>query len=427
MSDVDNLHEYLKRHPRLPSPGLVPGLVTPAVVIGLCKHGLYLTRNFARHGVPVIAIASDLSPPSARTRYGHKIRCDDINGLPLIATLNSLKQHVPLGTPIFPTNDKIVDTLLAHYEALSSHFRLPFPNSDLVTRLKDKVVLDQLATQGGLPVPQSHSIRSLEDLARHQEAILFPVAVKPTLPMSSFKSRRCETFGELKAQVETSAALGEPLIVQEWIDGDDRAIMFGAYYIGRDGACLTEYAGRKLMSYPPVTGHAAATESSDIGYRLAEGLKFLQDTGYWGLCSIEYKGMSPERAKFIEVTVGRCDWWIMCCGINGVDIPMAAYNDLAEARIPFSNSQTSQFVWHDIDHSLPVLIENVISGRWSLREALIFLMRPKKDSVFDLHDICPFLCSLGYYFVRVLTKSVSVLIKPIKNLLGKSKISQDFC
>ena len=416
MSDIVSLRDYLSRHSRPHSTDQSRGLVTPAIVIGLCKHGLYLTRNFARHGIPVIAIASDLSAPSARTRYGHKILCEDVNSLPLIATLNSLKQHLPLGTPVFPTNDKMVDTLLAHYALLSPHFRLPFPDGDLVTRLKDKTVLDQLATQAGLPVPQRYSIHGTEDLSKHQMAIQFPVAVKPTLPMSSFKSLRCDTFSALQAQVAASAALSEPLIIQEWIEGDDRAIMFGAYYIGQNGVCLAEYAGRKLMSYPPLTGHAAATESSDIGYRLAEGIKFLQGQGYWGLCSIEYKGLSPERAKFIEVTVGRCDWWIMCCGINGVDIPMAAYNDLVEAHIPFSNTQLSKFVWHDIDHSLPVLIENVVRGRWSLRETVKFLARPKKDAVFDLCDIRPFLHSLRYYFVRVLAKPLGMLIKPIKNL-----------
>lgn len=408
-----NLREYLNNHPRPTTMRLSSGDVLPVVVIGLCKHGLYLTRNFSRQGVPVIAIASDLHAPSARTRYGYKIPCEDPNGPPLVATLKSLESILPRGTPIFPTNDKMVDVLIAHYNELTPHYRLPFPDGDLVARLKDKAILDQLAAQAGLPVPHSHLLNGLEDLAKHQDIIRFPVAVKPTLPMSSFKSRRCDSLAELQAQVVASAMLGEPLIVQEWIEGDDRAIMFGAYYIGQDGRCHAQYAGRKIMSYPPVTGHAAATESSDIGARLAEGAKFLHGLGYWGLCSIEYKGANPVHAKFIEVTVGRCDWWIMCCSINGVDIPMAAYTDLTGLRLPYNRTQTSKYIWHDFEHSFPVLIENFTKGRWSTGECIRFLLRKKRGAIFDTQDLGPVLHAIPTYLAALLTKLYVVLVKSL--------------
>lgn len=422
MTLTQKLHAYLNSHPRPSTMRKSSAVVLPVVVIGLCKHGLYLTRNFSRQGVPVIAIVADLSAPSARTRYGYKIPCDDPNGSPLITTLHALMSALPPGTPIFPTNDKMVDVLIAHYAELSPHYRLPFPNGNLVTRLKDKATLDQLAAEAGLPVPHSHLINEPQDLARHQDAIQFPVAVKPTLPMSSFKSRRCDSLDELKAQVALSTALSEPLIVQEWIEGDDRAIVFGAYYIDQAGQCLAQYAGRKLMSYPSLTGHAAATESADIGERLAEGSKFLRDMGYWGLCSIEYKGTNPGNARFIEVTVGRGDWWIMCCGINGVDLPMAAYNALTGAGIPFSNKQTSKYVWHDIDHALPVLIENFAKGRWSARECLQYILRSKKDAIFDLRDLGPFLHSFPRYMLGPLRKIYKSLIKaPTLPTLGADR------
>ena len=153
------------------------------------------------------------------------------------------------------------------------------------------------------------------------------------------------------------------------------------------------------MSYPPVTGHAAATESHDMGDRLGEGYEFLRDQGFRGLCSIEYKGDAPERYKFIEVTVGRCDWWIMGCSLNGVDIPMAAYNDLTGCNLPHANQQRQTRIWHDIDHSIPVLLDNLVSGRWSLGRALRFVVSPKQDAVFDLHDPGPFLHSLPGYLL----------------------------
>lgn len=398
MSKAESVQDYLKACAARPAKGS-SAPPPPVIVLGLCKHGLYLTRNFARHGIPVLAIESNLAQSSARTRYGHKIFCTDLYGAPLIELLQELRPGVPAATPIFPTNDRMVAFLLAHYRELSDHYRLPFPDGDLLRRLVSKPELCRLAAAAGLNVPRSFTISGPESLLQARQQMRFPVVVKPALPMMSFKSRRCDDFATLAAQVEASARINEPLIVQEWIDGDDRTILFGAYYLSSNGRCLASYSGRKLMSYPTLTGHAAATESYDIGQLLDEGARFLRGLGYWGLCSIEYKGHTPAEAKFIEVTVGRADWWIMCCGINGVDIPLAAYNDLTGAGLAFDNAQTSAYIWHDIEHSFPVLVENLRMRRWTIMDGARFLMRPKKEALWDPRDPVPFLHALPSYFL----------------------------
>ncbi|MEZ0236492.1 MAG: hypothetical protein ACAH06_00365, partial [Methylophilaceae bacterium] len=197
---------------------LAKDALTPAIVLGLCKHGLYLTRNFARHGIPVLAIESNFSQPSAHTRYGFKIFCPDLHGTALVDTLLALKPWVPAATPIFPTNDRMVEGLLAHYSVLSEHFRLPFPEGDLLRRLVIKPALNRLASEAGLDVPRSFSIAGLDELEGVRNQLRFPVAVKPAMPMMSFKSRRCDDYAALAAQVEVSALVREPLIVQEWIE-----------------------------------------------------------------------------------------------------------------------------------------------------------------------------------------------------------------
>ena len=373
----------------------------PAVVIGLCKHGLYLTRNFTRHGVPVYVLERDLEQPSARTRYGHKIFCANLEGDSLVQKLMELRRVLPRYTPLFPTNDRIIDLLLRHYGVLSEYYSFPFPAGDIVTRLKDKEILQIAAEEAGLNVPRSYIVRHEADLNKISSDLKFPVAVKPSLPMMSFKSSKCNDLQSLKDQVVKSEKLVEPLIVQEWIDGDDRQILFAAYYIGQDGRCLARYSGRKLVCYPPLTGHAAATEGWNIEHLVDEGYSFLRRAGYWGLCSIEYKG-ELSAAKFIEVTVGRCDWWIMACGINGVNIPMAAYNDLLGTKVPFDNQQQDRFIWHDIECSIPVLLENLLTKRWGPRELVDYLRRPKYEALFDKSDLMPFLYFLKLVPYRIL-------------------------
>ncbi len=362
----------------------------PVVVIGLCKHGLYLTRNFTRHGVPVLVIERDFSQHSARTRYGRKIHCADLVGPALIDKLIELKTSLPAPVALFPTNDRMIDLLAAHHDQLSDHYRVPFPRGDLVVRLKDKTTLHAMASDEGLNVPASYRLDGVRALDQVADALSFPVAVKPVLPMSSFKSAKCDDLASLRERVASSEAIGEPLIVQDWIEGGDRDILFGAYYIGRDGRCHASYSGHKLLCYPPLTGHAAATEGVAPGPWVEAGARFLSDVGFRGLCSSEYKGTNRQSPRFVEVTVGRCDWWIMACEINGVNLPMAAYNDMVDAQVPFENRQQDRCVWHDIEHAWPVLIDNLRHRRWRLRDVVAYLWLPKRDALFDWRDPMPF-------------------------------------
>lgn len=380
--------------------------ITPAIVIGLCKHGLYLTRNFAAHGIPVIVLVQDFNTPSAKTRHGYKIQCTDLHGQPLINTLRLLQQFLPRGVPVFATNDRMVDNLLHHFDELSVFYRFPFPGGDIVARLKDKGQLHALAVEAGLRVPQSHLISNLDELDELRGVLKYPVAVKPALPMMSFKSQRCDDFTILRAQAEKSIQLGEQLIIQEWIEGDDRAIVFGAYYLSPIGNCLAKFSGHKLMSYPPLTGHASAAESWDIGVLLEAGSEFIRRTGYWGLCSIEYKGTDPKAARFIEVTVGRCDWWIMCCGINGVNIPMAAYNDLTGHELPYENEQRARYIWYEMEDVLILLADILANKRWPVKDILTFVWRKKRDALFDLGDPLPFIAFLPTQYHLFVTKII---------------------
>ena len=172
---------------------------------------------------------------------------------------------LPRATPVFPTNDRMVDVLLRHHDDLSDHYLFPFPPGDIVPELKDKGILHLRAKNGGLNVPRSDLVCSAADLNLISDTLKFPVAVKPALPMMSFKGTKCDDLESLRNQVLVSEKLHEQLLIQDWIEGDDRSIVFAAYYIGRDGYCTAQYSGRKLLCYPPQTGHAAATEGRDLG------------------------------------------------------------------------------------------------------------------------------------------------------------------
>jgi predicted ATP-grasp superfamily ATP-dependent carboligase len=370
------------------------------VVIGLCKHGLFLTRTFARHGVPVVALESDPKRSSARTRYGRKVWCASLEDERLVSALERLKDDLDRPAPLFPTNDRIVDALIAHWERLGDAYLLPFGPDDRLIDLKDKGRLHQLAVSYGFDVPVTLVVRTPEDVYRLPEAVTFPVAVKPAWPMGSFKVRRCGSVEEILALTVRNGSIAEPVVVQEWLPGDERALVFGAYYIAPDGRCAARYGGGKILAFPDVSGHSIACASRDIPELVERGYAFLRDAGYWGLGSIEYKLDPGGRARFIEVTVGRTDWWAMCCAVNGVNLPMAAYQDLTGAGLRYANRQRARYVWHDLEGELFVIPRKLRSRAWSAGDLLRYLLRRKKDALFDWRDPRPF-----WSFVRQFVRS----------------------
>ncbi len=389
----------------------VRGPRPPAVVLGLCKHGLYLARTLARHGVPLIAFESDMSRSSAHTRYGRKIVVESLETHRLIDALVELQDDLEIPAVLFATNDRIVDVLLAYWPRLERMYRLPFGQTELFDALKDKGRLHHLAEEFGFDVPRTRVVHTLEDVASIPAAFAFPVAIKPAWPMGKFKLKRCDSVEELTQHVAVGDRLREPIVVQEWLPGSEERLVFGAYYLAKDGTCAARYGGRKLLAFPDVAGHTVSCETWEFPDELHEqSVAFLRSVGYWGIASIEFKLVPPGRVVFIEVTVGRTDWWQMCCGVNGVEIPIAAYNDVTGQRLSHRNRQRHKYVWHDLEGAFFMVPQKVRRGDWSLGQVVRYLVRRKREALFDWRDWRPFWHFL-LHFLRARMRNIGKLVR----------------
>jgi D-aspartate ligase len=388
--------------------------MVPAIVIGLCNHGLHLTRNFIAHGISVYVIYSDNESFSAKTRYGKKIYCENPYSNNLIKILVDLAKNFNDMVPIFPTNDKMVDNLMLNWDELKDYYKLPFGLSDDIWKLKNKAELYKIALDHDLNVPFSITIETLKDALEHKNRMIFPVAVKPVLPLGSFKAIQCDSFEQLLAQVKKSEQISEPILAQEWIPGDERQLYFCGYYINSKGECLAEFSGRKLICYPDFTGNSAATEPHKIPALNKEGYDFFKSIEYWGLCSIEYKLLENNSAIFIEVTVGRTDWWLMCATTNGINIPIAAYNDLTGNNIPFKFEHRRNYIVYDLERTLPVIWRIWRNKEWNLKENLIFLIRRKKEVLFSFTDPKSFIC-LVLNLIKIIGGKLALCVPSLIN------------
>src|SRR5688572_23134949 len=82
----------------------------PAVVAGLCAHGLAIVRALARYEIDVHALEAVRTLPGCSTRLATVHPVEEVNGPGVVRALKALRGRIP-GTDrpvLFLTNDNMV-------------------------------------------------------------------------------------------------------------------------------------------------------------------------------------------------------------------------------------------------------------------------------------------------------------------------------
>ncbi|MDR1996233.1 hypothetical protein [Azonexus sp.] len=316
-----------------------------AVVVGLCGHGLGLVRSLYRNGVPVIALEADDKLPGVQTRCAKVKMVPDINHEGLIDALIALAHELkPAPKPVlFLTSDRMVETIGAAVHRIVPYYRLSW--ADAAARLlpflgKDQ--LEQRCRETGIQYPRSILVKDFSRIHEVLSELQFPLIAKPTRPISAFKTLVASSLSDfIAAQDRINASL--PIIVQEFIPGDDRSIRFGALYL-KNGRILARFEGRKLRSRPMGHTTVAIAERNDSIHNLTS--RFFAGLDLSGPVSLELKEKPDEHNSqwVIEPTVGRTDFWADLCIADGVNLPMIEYLSQTEQPLP-KIDQRNRFIW----------------------------------------------------------------------------------
>lgn len=332
-------------------PAPVASHPVPAVVVGLCVHGLAMVRSLAHAGVPVHALEANRSLPGCRTQLARIHHAADINGPGLIDALLELRARLPGDAPpvLFLTNDNMVRIVGHHWGRLENHYRLSWSACrDTLLPLLDKASLEAHCREHDLPYPRSLVLHDADAEPKDHAGLAFPCIVKPTRPLSGFKVRVVHSHAELqKLAADHPGAL--PFLMQRWIEGDDRRNLFAAFYLDR-GTILATYCGRKLAANPPGLGQTTVAESFAHEATRALAERFFAPLRLSGPVSLEVKLDAEGQSWIIEPTLGRTDYWLDCCVANGVDLPVLEYLHQCEKPVPAS-LQTHTHVWFDTERS----------------------------------------------------------------------------
>lgn len=376
-------------------------IVSPvAVVVGLCGHGLTIARALHRNGIRVVALETNSTLPGMRTRCVSIRKVGDINHAGLIDSLLALADEIGSQSPpvLILTNDRMVETVGRHLEQLQGRFALSW--SACHQRLLPLLSKDQIEARcqvTGLHYPRTVRVDTLDGIAGQVGDLSYPLIIKPTQPLSLFKTLIVKSPGDFSKQADRIAG-SLPVIVQEFIPGDDRAIRFGALYLDQ-GKILARFEGRKLRSRPMGHTTLAVSEPHDETHRLAT--RFFEGLALSGPVSLELKQAPDGSFWVIEPTVGRTDFWVGLCIANGVNLPLIEYRSQADLPLP-ETMQHKKYIWVNGERDPMVLFWLMFHQSWLLfskRIAALYL---------DMTDNTPF---FNYILGRVRTLPLRIFRK----------------
>jgi len=310
--------------------------MTPVVLLG----GLNIVRALGMARIPVIIASAGRRLPSMASRY-----CSGVIELPAITERAAVVKTLIEETrqfgrvPLFYDNDDRLALVQDYRAALAPHFALLLNEPALADALVEKSRFQALAEQHGLPVPRRLDWERLDAHAG-------PVLVKPkTRTGWDHSSVRRQLFGGAgKARIFGSgrearatalaAQLADQLSFQEYVPGGDDAIWSFHGFAAPGGEVLEWFVGRKIRTWPALTGDSAYLALARDERLVALGREIARSLRLAGVFKMDFKrSASNDRYYLLEINT-RFNLWHYLGACSGVNLPQVAYEFLTRNRRP---------------------------------------------------------------------------------------------
>ncbi len=299
--------------------------------------------------------------------------------------------------PLFYDNDDRLALVQDYRAALAPHFALLLNEPALADALLEKSRFQGLAESCGLPVPRR---LDWDRLAAERG----PVLVKPrTRTAWDQSSVRLQLFGGAgKARVFASGreARADPLVAQlaaqlafqEYVPGGDDAIWSFHGFAAPGGEVLEWFVGRKIRTFPALTGDSAYLRLARDERLVALGRRIAAPLGLAGVFKMDFKRSSANGRFYLFEINTRFNLWHYLGAKNGVNLPQVAYEFMVKKKYPERATAATRYRWVDLQYDWQAFRELKARGRigaaqwlWSLAQA------PKVYDLFAWDDPAPFL------------------------------------
>lgn len=373
--------------------------MTPVVLFG----GLSVLRALGLARIPVIVASLERRTPSMASRH-----CAGSVELPpgagreaiveaLVREGRELAARHGAPPPLFYDNDDRLALVQDYRRALAPHFALLLNEPELGDALLDKARFQALAERRRLPVP-----RRIDWPALGAEP--GPVLVKPKTRTGWEDSpvRRQLFGGGGKARVFESGRaarldravqqLAGRLAFQEYVPGGDRSLWSFHGFAAPGGEVLQGFVGRKIRTWPELTGDSAYLELAREPELERLGRDLAARLGLAGVFKMDFKRSAATGRFYLLEINARFNIWHYLGAKNGVNLPQVAYDFLTRGKRAAPAAARTRYRWLALRYDLRAYRElrarralGAAGWLWSLAQA------PKVYELFSWTDPAPFL------------------------------------
>lgn len=318
----------------------------PAVLIG----GVNLVRALGLAGLDVIVASFDPAEPAFASRYCKgrvvlpRLENSDAAANALVNLGDRLASAFGRRVPLMYGSDGALRLVQAHRERLQRYFLFLLPDADVGEALIAKDRFNAFARHRGLPVPRSlawngegpGTVRGTPDA----------VLVKPSDKIDWHDSPLCrELFGgDGKARVFDSgpqaaddprvAAFHRQLTFQVYVPGTDSDQWSFHGFADEHGEILASFIGRKLRTYPAVTGESAFIELAHDASLARVAREVARLCPLKGPFKMDFK-RDPRNGRWhlLEINA-RYTLWQYLAASNGINMMAVAYECLLNGKAP---------------------------------------------------------------------------------------------
>lgn len=262
---------------------------------------------------------------------------------------------------LIPCHDNYVEVIDAHLDELKEYYLIPQTEQGLYTKLMNKETLQKIASDLGVPTPETVRVTDEDYLEQVDRIIHYPCIVKPTDSPAFVAKFRKKLFKvanrrELLDAVGQAHAAGLEVIVQRIIPGfDDHMYTFDAY-MNQDGKVAHWMTAQKYRQYPINFGASVYTGQKYVPELYEIGAPFFEKVGFKGFAEIEFK-KDAETGRFylieINVRITNFNNLIYKAGLN---IPYITYRELTGNPLPPSavKKDTGIVFWYAYEDLLAI-------------------------------------------------------------------------
>jgi D-aspartate ligase len=316
-----------------------------------------------------------------------------------------------LGAPpvLFCCSDEPMLFVSRFRRELAEAFRFVISDRGLVEALVDKARFSVLAAQLGLPVPATLVIEPGAEPAPRDIATLgFPFILKPKkldrtwLPIDPLRAKamRVDSLDEWRALWPRLAALGAPIIAQQYVEGPESRVESYHVYVAEDGEIVAEFTGRKIRTLPAQRGDSTALTLTDDPALRELGRRLVRRLDLRGVAKLDFKRAPDGRLYLLEVNA-RLTLWNHLAARAGVNIPALVYADLTGRPRPRVETRPAPATWCHPKDVVAARREGVPFPQW-----LAWAARSDAKAFWSWRDPLPLMGLIGTRALNALRDSM---------------------